>query len=141
MPRCAHLALSRALPFGNPREPIAIDACSCARTALASRVGVLPQLRSVFRALDINGSGRVDKSEYLRFSMWDALTRSVTRLRQIFSQWDRDESGFISPREFRLAMRSLGFADVPTKQIDQVARCCDPVRTSRVADASHSSRP
>ena len=89
-------------------------------------------LRRRFRSLDITGDGRVSKHEYLRFSLRDALARSVTRLREIFECWDEDNSGKISPLEFRRAVRGLGFADVPSKHIDQVFREIDEDRSGEV---------
>ena len=42
------------------------------------------ELRQRFRALDITGSGIIEKHEYLRFSLRDALARSHTRVVQVF---------------------------------------------------------
>lgn len=80
------------------------------------------ELRARFRFLDVTGSGRIEKHEYLRFALRDALARSVSRICEIFSTWDEDGDGVVDEREFRRAVRSLGFADVPAKQIDAVFR-------------------
>ena len=90
------------------------------------------ELRRRFRALDITGSGRVTKAEYLRFSLRDALARSITRLREIFEVWDDDASGQISMLEFRRAVRGLGYADVKTKDIDHIFREIDEDRSGAV---------
>jgi len=83
------------------------------------------ELRERFHALDITGNGRVNKHEYLRFSLKDALARSVTRVREIFEAWDVDGNGEVSEQEFRRAVSSLGFADVETRHIDHVFRELD----------------
>ena len=49
------------------------------------------ELRARFIALDITGTGKVEKHEYLRFCLRDALSRSVTRVKEIFAAWDEGE--------------------------------------------------
>ena len=78
------------------------------------------ELRERFRALDVSGSGFIEKHEYLRFSLRDALARSVTRVMDIFSAWDENHDGQVSALEFRRAVRSLGFSDVSDTDIDQI---------------------
>jgi len=78
------------------------------------------ELRERFRALDVSGSGFIEKHEYLRFSLRDALARSVTRVMEIFSAWDENHDGQVSALEFRRAVRSLGFSDVSDTDIDQI---------------------
>ena len=46
------------------------------------------ELRQRFLSLDVSGSGRVSKAEYLRFSLRDSLSRSVTRVKEVFAAWD-----------------------------------------------------
>ena len=53
-------------------------------------------LRARFEALDADGSGKVDMSEYLRFSLRDALARSSTRVIDLMRDWDEDGSGQVS---------------------------------------------
>ena len=48
-------------------------------------------------------------SEYLRWSLREALNRSSTRVVDLFRQWDDDGSGSISKKEFRRAIMALGF--------------------------------
>jgi Ca2+-binding EF-hand superfamily protein len=67
------------------------------------------ELVARFEYLDGDHSGKVDMHEYLRFALRDALSRSAARVVEIFSEWDEDGSGTISKREFRRAVRSLGF--------------------------------
>ena len=67
------------------------------------------QLKERFDALDADGSGKVDMSEYLRFSLREALLRSQTRVVDLFRQWDEDDSGTIDKKEFRRAIQALGF--------------------------------
>lgn len=88
----------------------------------------IPELRQRFRDLDVAGTGRIHKHDYLRFSLRDALARSVNRISEIFEQWDSDGSGQIDFREFRRAVLSLGFADVADKQIEQIFRELDEVQ-------------
>jgi len=64
----------------------------------------------------------IEKHEYLRFALRDALARSVTRVMEVFEAWDDNEDGEVSVSEFRRAVRALGFADVSDKDIDQVFR-------------------
>ena len=67
------------------------------------------ELRARFEALDADGSGKVDLHEYVRFSLRDALYRSSARVIDLFRKWDTDESGEIDKKEFRKAIRSMGF--------------------------------
>ncbi len=67
------------------------------------------ELRSRFEQLDADGSGKVELNEYIRFSLRDALSRSASRVIDIFKQWDDDGSGEIDKREFRRAIQALGF--------------------------------
>ena len=53
------------------------------------------QLKERFDALDADGSGKVDMSEYLRFSLREALLRSQTRVVDLFRQWDEDRDNTI----------------------------------------------
>ena len=81
------------------------------------------ELQERFTQLDADGSGKVDLHEYVRWSLREALTRSSTRVIDLFKQWDDDGSGEISKKEFRKAIKSMGFdffAD--DSEIDMV--CC-----------------
>ena len=80
------------------------------------------ELRERFLALDLTGSGLIEKHEYLRFSLRDALARSVTRVMEIFTAWDTNDDGEVSRAEFLKAVRALGFSDCSDRDIDHVFR-------------------
>ena len=80
------------------------------------------ELRERFLKLDVTGSGRIEKHEWLRFSLRDSLARSITRVMEIFHAWDDDGSGSIDAMEFRKAVRALGFGDVRDVDIDHIFR-------------------
>jgi Ca2+-binding EF-hand superfamily protein len=67
------------------------------------------ELRKRFDALDEDKSGRVDMSEYLVWSLRDALLRSSDRVVDLFRAWDEDKSGTVDKKEFFKAIKSLGF--------------------------------
>ena len=48
-------------------------------------------------------------SEYLQWSLKDALMRSSSRVVDLFRAWDEDRSGTVDRREFHKAVRALGF--------------------------------
>jgi len=66
-------------------------------------------LRQRFTELDADRSGKVDMNEYIRWALRDALARSSARVIDLFRQWDEDGSGVIERKEFRRAIRALGF--------------------------------
>ena len=78
------------------------------------------ELHQRFVELDEDGSGKVDMNEYIRWSLRDALSRSAARVIDLFRKWDEDDSGTISKREFRRAIRALGFDFFDTSEIDSV---------------------
>ena len=57
--------------------------------------------------------------EYIQWSLKDALMRSSSRAVDIFRAWDEDRSGQIDKKEFRKAIRALGY-DVPGPDADAV---------------------
>ena len=73
-------------------------------------------LEQRFKALDANDSGRIEMHEYLMFSLRDALARSITRVIELLQSWDSDKSGDISKKEFRKAVRALGFSDARDRE-------------------------
>ena len=66
------------------------------------------ELLARFQALDSDGSGKVDMSEYIRFSLRDALQRSATRVIDLFRDWDADANGPISRKDFQSALAAHG---------------------------------
>ena len=66
------------------------------------------ELRARFAAMDADGSGTVDMSEYLRWSLRDALARSAERVMDLFRSWDLDRSGTVDKEEFHWAVCALG---------------------------------
>ena len=69
----------------------------------------IEELRKRFDALDTTKDGRVQMHEYLRYALRDALARSSSRVVELLTEWDADNSGSIDRREFRKAVRALGF--------------------------------
>ena len=82
------------------------------------------RLKERFQALDSDGSGKVDMSEYLLWSLRDALIRSSQRVLDLFQEWDEDGSGSITKAELRRAVEAMGFpcgkreVDALFKEID-----------------------
>ena len=66
-------------------------------------------LEQRFNALDTNHSGTIEMHEFLMFSLKDALARSVTQVLDLLKTWDTDVLGDVSKREFRRAIKTLGF--------------------------------
>jgi len=73
------------------------------------------ELKSRFEALDADGTGKIEMSEYLTWSLKDCLARASTRLIDIFRKWDEDRSGTVDHVEFYRAIKALGF---PVRQSD-----------------------
>eukprot|EP00900_Chrysochromulina_parva_P016523 jgi/Chrpa1/24872/Chrysochromulina_OHIO_Genome00026494-RA len=67
------------------------------------------ELRERFKALDADGSGQIDMNEYVLYSLCDALARSSSRVIDLFRQWDEDGSGEVDRKEFRRAVKAMGF--------------------------------
>ena len=66
--------------------------------------------------------------EYLRYSLRDALMRSVHRVMTLFKQWDHDGSGSVDKTEFRKAIKELGF-DAPVEALDEIFNEMDSDRS------------
>ena len=67
------------------------------------------ELKARFKALDADGSGQVDFNEYVSYSLCDALQRSSSKVIDLFKTWDEDGSGEVDKKEFRRAIKSMGF--------------------------------
>ena len=77
-------------------------------------------LRKRFKELDVNGTGRVMKHEYLRAALRDELALNHARVALILEQWDDDGNGEVDLKEFRRAVRSLGFGELQDTVIDAI---------------------
>ena len=92
------------------------------------------ELRQRFLSLDVTGSGRITKADWLRFSLRDALARSVTKIAAVFKLWDADSSGAIDkvrtrteppkPTTQTLPLREA--AKGPTAAVAATADSCRP---------------
>ena len=69
----------------------------------------ISELRARFDEIDTNGSGTIDRLEFVRFNLIDALSRVRSRVIDMVKVWDKNNSGSVSKREFRQAIRELGF--------------------------------
>ena len=56
---------------------------------------------------------------YVRFSLREALAKSLTRVIDLFKKWDEDDDGAVSKKEFRRAIKTIGF-DAPREEVDRV---------------------
>ena len=61
----------------------------------------------------------MEYKEFVQYSLRDSLKRSAGRVMTLFRQWDSDGSGSVDKKEFRKAMKELGF-DAPTELIDSI---------------------
>ena len=66
-------------------------------------------------------------SEYLQWSLKDALARSSSRVVDLFRAWDEDRSGSVDKSEFHKAVRALGF-DIEREHTDAVFDSLDDDR-------------
>lgn len=81
------------------------------------------RLKVLFQTIDRqdkNETGRITMQEFFRFALRQVLARDVMRVCAIFEAWDEDGNGMVDSREFRRAIKSLGFADIPSVLIDQL---------------------
>ena len=89
------------------------------------------ELLKRFKQLDVDGSCLIDAREYIKFSLCDALYRSSTRTIDLFRQWDEDKNGTIDKKEFRKAIKALGFDFIASDaEVDMVF--LELIRTGRV---------
>ena len=64
---------------------------------------------ALFNALDADGSGKIDGSEFLLYSLLNAMIMCKSRLIDMFKVWDEDSSGGVSEKEFTMAVDGMGF--------------------------------
>lgn len=70
-------------------------------------------LQAAFRALDHDGNGTVDRAEFLRVTMLDALSKNYTRANDLIKAMDRDGNRKVDKPEFRSFIKRLGFEAAP----------------------------
>ena len=80
----------------------------------------LKELRRRFNEIDVNRSGSIDRSEFIRFSLMDALSRSRKRVLDLLHEWDDNGDRLVDKLEFRRALRALGFSFCSDHDIDAV---------------------
>ena len=80
----------------------------------------LYELAARFRALDGNGNGVVERSEFARASLIDALTRTRARVLDMLHDWDKNGDGRVSRLEFRRAVASCGFDFAKPSDVDAI---------------------
>ena len=98
--------------------------CVFVRAREKNRHHTEAQLRSRFTALDLNGNGYVDMSEYVQFALRDTLGRDAARVMALFRSWDMDKTGWLDKKEFYAAILSLGF-DATQQDSDAVFDALD----------------
>ena len=76
-------------------------------------------LRQRFEELDADGSGYVEMTEFIKFALRDALSRSVIKVADLLESWDTDGDDEVDVYEFRRAVRHLGFSGL-NEEIDAV---------------------
>ena len=76
-------------------------------------------LRQRFEAMDADGSGTIDLTEFITFALRDAFVRSAANINDLFKEWDEDGNGMVDMEEFRQVVRHFGFT-ADDKAIDAV---------------------
>ena len=102
--------------------------CALVRRREASDVAAeltTKELRRRFAELDANGNGLIDRAEFIRFALMDALGRSRKRVLDMLTEWDTSGDRQISRKEFRRAVRALGFDYATDHDIDAVFAVLD----------------
>jgi len=85
------------------------------------RKGAPPKRGSALGNIDLDEDSGVPYQEQLR----TALSQNAVRVIDLFREWDEDESGSVSKKEFRKAMPMLGL-DVPVEDVDALFDSWDP---------------
>ena len=67
------------------------------------------ELRRKFKKLDADQSGTIDRHEWLRWLLRETLGKHHNHVAELFEAWDTDGDNLVSKREFRRAVRALGF--------------------------------
>ena len=98
----------------------------------AEGVFTLEELAKRFEKLDVDGNGTVDRHEFIRFSLFEALAGSRNRVVDMLTEWDTDGDKLVSKREFRRAVLQLGFTFCSVEDIDTVFDAIDEDRSGAV---------
>lgn len=79
------------------------------------------ELDQIFNAIDTDGSGAIDYSEFLMATMNQQQLMSKEKLKQAFKMFDKDGSGTISREEIKEALGNLDeeMADKMISEVDQ----------------------
>lgn len=79
------------------------------------------ELDQIFSAIDTDGSGAIDYSEFLMATMNQQQLMSKEKLKQAFKMFDKDGSGTISREEIKEALGSIDedMADKMISEVDQ----------------------
>ena len=75
--------------------------------------------RALFDEVDIDGSGTIDRREYLQLALMEALASTGNELDDLCREADKNRDGKISRMEFRWLVRSLRF-QASTSDVDAV---------------------
>lgn len=79
------------------------------------------ELDKIFAAIDTDGSGAIDYSEFLMATMNEQQLMSKEKLKQAFKMFDKDGSGTISKEEIKEALGNLdeAMADKMIGEVDE----------------------
>ena len=86
---------------------------------------------AIFEEVDIDASGTVNSSEFVRFAVRDALGRQRGRMRALFKLWDVDSSGALDKEEWRAAIKHIGFV-APQSDVDALFDIIDEDRSGHI---------
>ena len=67
-------------------------------------------LRARFRAIDLDGSGTINRREYVQSVVLERLAAAASRVVTLFMAWDSDKNGSIDLVEFSHGIRALGMS-------------------------------
>ena len=67
-------------------------------------------LRARFRAIDLDGSGTINRREYVQSVVLERLAAAASRIVTLFMAWDSDKNGSIDLAEFTHGIRALGLS-------------------------------
>ncbi|KAI3385534.1 hypothetical protein SNEBB_000508 [Seison nebaliae] len=89
----------------------------------AGIVATNSEIERVAKQLDTNGTGKIDYQEFHRFAL--RISRHVhQRLREVFNELDKDNSGLMTKDELRQALVQIG-EDSSETTVDSMFRLAD----------------